>query len=505
LEPCLSMLLAAGWQEPHIDNNGNAHITRPAKDPREGSSATVWKHPDHHVTIWSTSVDGARRATPYYVKELGEFLEVQIPRQAESSEPDKVKADDRAHHPTSITLGELLDSDEPVHDWHVPGRFEKMDRLMLTGGEGRGKSTLLRQMAIGAAIGEDSLAEGLLRERHAPLRVLLVDAENSRSQLRREFTKQIDALGLAERSLVRVNLRVELRTGGLTLNDPKDPEGDRRWLEAELQAVRPDLLVIGPVWKLIEGDSTTEEANRPLAKWFDKMRVTYEFTLLIEAHTPHDAVRPYGWSGWKRWPEFGLHLHEDGRLEHWRGQREEREWPERLERADGPWLWKPTRSSAPTPLDRTEASIQDARYAVHRVLTMAKKKPLTKSEILDRAAKRKADVVAALARMVDDGFVVATDVERTRANGSSYTVTLYRLAGDAVPDSDPLGAGTAGTASGLPRESPDDQQEREGDAVPDEACREEGLGTASPALNGTARCGICHVAHSGPCRPEDLV
>jgi hypothetical protein len=49
-------------------------------------------------------------------------------------------------------------------------------------------------------------------------------------------------------------------------------------------------------------------------------------------------MRPYGASLWSRWPEFGIYLSPKGTLTHWRGQRDERAWPEALERSD-PWPW----------------------------------------------------------------------------------------------------------------------------------------------------------------------
>jgi hypothetical protein len=43
-----------------------------------------------------------------------------------------------------------------------------------------------------------------------------------------------------------------------------------------------------------------------------------------------------------RWPEFGLHLAEDGTLTHWRGMRDgdTRDIPTSLHRG-GPWPWSP--------------------------------------------------------------------------------------------------------------------------------------------------------------------
>jgi Bifunctional DNA primase/polymerase, N-terminal/AAA domain len=502
---------AAGWPCDGVDRHGHTYWCRPDKDPREGTSATVYADPPARAVIYTTT--GVRPedvnkqlhsprevATALGMDEAGlsDALGVVL------DEPVGDSGDDESVKPgpqlATITLADLLDADEPEHDWHVPGRFEKGDRLMVTGPEGQGKSTLLRQLGIAAAIGEDSLAEIFPHVTHEPLRVLLVDAENSERQLRREFAKQIGGLGLAERALVRRNLRVALCTGGLELNDPHDRTGDRARLDNTLLAFKPDLLIIGPVWKLIEGDSTSEEVNRPLARWLDKMRVAHHVTLLIEAHTPHDAARPYGWSGWKRWPEFGIHLHQDGRLEHWRGQREERAWPDKLERSTGQWLWKPASGTAAPSQDRTEDQIDDARLAVHRVLRMAKEKgvpPLTKDEIIERSAKRDKEVRAAVARMVDDGSVEeAGKVERERSNRRPYPVMTYRLPGESnvPPDSGPPREGNDGREIDPPSEPGADQQELDLNVppnVPPEEDVETGGGSDIDDLDDTLRCPRC--------------
>lgn len=49
------ILRAAGWTLTTIDRNGDQHWTRPGKDPRQGTSATVYAE-DGHTTIWSDTV-----------------------------------------------------------------------------------------------------------------------------------------------------------------------------------------------------------------------------------------------------------------------------------------------------------------------------------------------------------------------------------------------------------------------------------------------------------------
>lgn len=55
---CAKVLSAAGWTLSHTDRKtGNQQWTRPGKDTRDGTSATVYAD-DGHVTIWTSSVPG---------------------------------------------------------------------------------------------------------------------------------------------------------------------------------------------------------------------------------------------------------------------------------------------------------------------------------------------------------------------------------------------------------------------------------------------------------------
>lgn len=58
------ILSAAGWELHHRDRNGDEHWTRPGKERREGSSATVYAE-DGHTTVWSDALPGVETRRPY--------------------------------------------------------------------------------------------------------------------------------------------------------------------------------------------------------------------------------------------------------------------------------------------------------------------------------------------------------------------------------------------------------------------------------------------------------
>src|SRR5213076_433617 len=107
------------------------------------------------------------------------------------------------------------------------------------------------------------------------------------------------------------HLRVEFRPEGLNLL----AAGDITWLHERIEINRPELLVIGPLYKLADGDPKEEQPAKAVARCLDWLRATFDIALLIEAHTPYAEgakskrpLRPYGASLWSRWPEFGICL-----------------------------------------------------------------------------------------------------------------------------------------------------------------------------------------------------
>lgn len=250
--------------------------------------------------------------------------------------PDELEA--LAHSQTVVAdpdLAEFLDQPEPEYDWVVPLLLERGDRVILTGAEGSGKSTLLRQVAVqlGAGIHPFTL------ETIPAVRCLLIDLENSVKHTKRQLRPLRAKAG---KDLPAGHVYPIIRPQGLDLLHPEDAA----WLEERIKADQPDIVILGPIYKLVGGDPTEEQPAKAAATLLDRLRVEHGFALILEAHSPHGETgrkrpkRPYGASLWLRWPEFGLHIDDQGNLTHWRGARDERAWPALLKRG-GEWPWSP--------------------------------------------------------------------------------------------------------------------------------------------------------------------
>lgn len=256
----------------------------------------------------------------------------------------------------SITwLGDFLEQ-ETSYDWLIPGLLERRDRLLLTGDEGFGKSELATQLACCAAAGIHPFTGAPARGE--PLRVAVIDCENSDNQSRRRFRRVVAAV----QSQRAVNgqesldwskhLAIEFRTDGLDLLGGSDVA----FVERFVTATTPDILLIGPLYKLHHEDMNSEPAARALTVQLDNLRARHGVAIITEAHAGHAKgedgkrhMRPRGSSLFLGWPEFGLGLRrnaddpaETADVVSWRGHRDERMWPQTLFKARGGLLpWRP--------------------------------------------------------------------------------------------------------------------------------------------------------------------
>lgn len=243
---------------------------------------------------------------------------------------------------TGRTLTELLAEEDDEPDWLIPGLLERRDRFMLTGEEGLGKSHLLRQFAIHAAAGLhpfDSLTN------IPPIRTMIIDCENSWSQVRRKARPMAEwaaRVGQDPRDRLMVDC-----TSRMDITRDKDLARIHQLLDVWA----PDLVVIGPLYRLVPRALQTDDDTAPVLAAIDTIR-DRGCAVLMEAHAGHAIgkggvrdLRPRGSSSLLGWPEFGFGLRGIGAegyadLVQWRGPREERAWPQRFRKGDG-FRWVP--------------------------------------------------------------------------------------------------------------------------------------------------------------------
>lgn len=243
------------------------------------------------------------------------------------------------------TLGSILE-DTIEHDWLIEGMLERRDRLVLTGHEGQGKSWLMRQLAICMAAGMhpfDSATKDT-----EPRTVLAVDAENSERQWARGTSYMVGRTEAWGQRSPREHVIVQ---AGMRLDFSKPSEVNE--VHRLVDRYQPDVLYIGPLYKLMPKEVTNDDDAAPLIVALDSFRER-GLALLMEAHAGKAKevggqrnMAPRGSSALMGWPEFGFGLAplEDdpamADLVRWRGDREKRDWPMRIRRGiegEMPWM-----------------------------------------------------------------------------------------------------------------------------------------------------------------------
>lgn len=250
-------------------------------------------------------------------------------------------------------LRDVLDvpESEDAYDWLIPDVLERRDRLMLTGGEGSGKSTLLRQIAICAAAGVHPFRFHPIE----PIRVVVVDSENSERQWRRAVRPLVDRAGSMMNAVdPRDQMALSCSERVIDITRAQDLGA----IHKRIDEVRPDLVMIGPLYRLVGGKPVNgDDEIAPVLAALDSIR-DRGVGMLIEAHAGHGSsksgerdLRPRGSSALLGWPEFGLGLQveveivqgnrvQKGRLKRWRGDRDGRPGiPHRLHRGHS-WPWE---------------------------------------------------------------------------------------------------------------------------------------------------------------------
>ena len=247
---------------------------------------------------------------------------------------------------TSLDTGRLIKWDEFLkestsdsYDWIIEGLLERRERVIVVAAEGVGKTMLARQVAILCANG----VHPFTWQRIKPITTLTVDLENPERIIRRTSRNIMDEARSLNYSMDSSAYLVT-KPDGLNLLS----SADRLLLEGYLDDIRPDLLVMGPLYKsfLDPGTKTSEAVAIEIVKYLDTIRTVYGCALWLEHHAPLGSsmstrdLRPFGSAVWSRWPEFGLSLVPDAMavgeyvydVKHFRGERDVRQWPTKMKR-----------------------------------------------------------------------------------------------------------------------------------------------------------------------------
>jgi hypothetical protein len=252
-------------------------------------------------------------------------------------------------------LHEFLGETFPEPDWLIDGLVCRDERLMITGSEGLGKTTLMRQLAYCCAAGMDPFNGRTT----TPHRVLVLDFENPPHITHKRWWELHRAALSHQRPVDPGALWLDRLPQGVDLTKA----ADRRWIHHRVRHVQPDLLVVGPVYKMMMG-ATSEDKDEVIARtvqaFVDGLRAEFNLAVILEHHAGNAErngvreLRPFGSSLWRRWVDFGYGIQEETdekkhpnaearrlvNVRAWKHPRDPRCWPQQLEsRGDFmPWV-----------------------------------------------------------------------------------------------------------------------------------------------------------------------
>jgi hypothetical protein len=267
------------------------------------------------------------------------------------------KAMRQTPRPTTVTERRAIIAIERVAS--VPVRCIQVEHAdgMYLAGDGcipTHNSMMLRQMAYCLAAGLHPWTFAKIE----PVRVLLADCENDGDELIPTM-RRLDALiakyagdGAARPSLFSAPYGLDLRS-----------RRDRGEFESVLEDCRPQLIIGGPVYKIMPRRESEDVDTHALAfgHLFDSFRKRWGCALMIEHHAPTGRqgetreLRSKGGQQWAAWPEVtvsltakttpdGLAYFQVGFPHPTRGKFR---WPKRFDRGeDHDWPWVPVLRAA---------------------------------------------------------------------------------------------------------------------------------------------------------------
>ena len=232
----------------------------------------------------------------------------------------------------------VSETDDDSYDWVIPGLLERNERVIVVAAEGVGKTMLARQVAICVGMGIHPFTYQPIK----PQVTLSIDLENPERIIRRT-SRSIYAAAQAVSKNQNPQAHLLIKPQGFDLLRMED----RAVLEEMLEKTRPAILMMGPLYKsfIDPGGRTSEAVAIEVARYLDTIRDVYQCAMWLEHHAPLGTsmttrdLRPFGSAVWSRWPEFGVSLQPDPTgmpfhydVRHFRGARDERQWPVRIKR-----------------------------------------------------------------------------------------------------------------------------------------------------------------------------
>lgn len=283
--PASKVLELFGWTLARRDRNGNEQWTRPGKDTRQGSSATVYAA-DGRCVVWTDATQLRQRGsfTSYqlyaFLGHGGDFSsaarvlaalgygERSVPEDelaanliadpADRPSEGATEAAETTSEPTlarwRIVWPEFWAGDHTAEDWLVEPLWARGRGHALYAPAKTGKSILAQWIVAQVVRGRPAL-------RHPggkPLRVVYVDYENTLADLR----ERLESFGVGPDDDL-----AELHYISLPAIDPLDTAEGAKAVIDYCQEAKPDLVIFDTLSRAVAGDENSADTLRAFYRW----------------------------------------------------------------------------------------------------------------------------------------------------------------------------------------------------------------------------------------------
>lgn len=246
--------------------------------------------------------------------------------------------------PEALTVDELMMQAEDLAPVVIPGMMNQDYRTIVVAEEGAGKSLLLRTIAMSASQGIHPFSHRAIK----PIRALVIDLENPAQAILQTAVPFMNFIRGRSEDYDSERFKIFRRPGGMEIRRLSD----RAEIQREIASHKPDLVCIGPIYKMYRrgsSESYEDSADEAMAV-LDDLRTKYGFALIMEHHAAKGKggekrdLSPMGSQRWMAWPEIGISLYKDKddptmmHVKRYRGDRLTGvDWPDRIVR-DRNWL-----------------------------------------------------------------------------------------------------------------------------------------------------------------------
>jgi RecA-family ATPase len=186
--------------------------------------------------------------------------------------------------PISVpNLTAWLSRELPEPDFLCGTWLSTTSRVLITGPTGLGKTMLAVALGIYSAASTPFLHWPSGRK----ARVLYVDGEMSRREMKRRLTEEAARLGAVPDTLFI--LSKEDFEGMPPLNAPEGQE----WMNDKMDEIKPDLAIFDNIQSLVAGDHGKEESWSPVLPWV-RLLTKKQIAQVWLHHTGHNEQHSYG-------------------------------------------------------------------------------------------------------------------------------------------------------------------------------------------------------------------